>query len=95
VSWLVCSTHWTRCSLRKNLKSKTLISDMPTRAHLRSGKVRRGRVGVVQTWMEDGLYIDARVVGALPFFNYRRRALKRQHALANVCRRLLEGGDTH
>jgi hypothetical protein len=40
---------------------------------------------VPQTWVNDGLYEDTRVVGASPFYNYRRRAL------ANVCRLLLEG----
>jgi hypothetical protein len=33
-------------TLRKNLKSETLISDAPIGARLRSGKARRARVGV-------------------------------------------------
>jgi hypothetical protein len=45
--------------------------------------------------VEDELYGDARVVGASPFFNYRRCALKRRRALANVHRLLLEGGNAH
>jgi hypothetical protein len=57
--------------------------------------VRCARVGVAQTWLKDGLYGDARVVGASPFCNYRRRALKRRSALANVRSLLLEGGDMH
>jgi hypothetical protein len=54
---------------------------MPTRAHLRYGKVRHARVCVAQTWVEDGLYEDVRVVEASPFCNYRRRALKRRRTL--------------
>jgi hypothetical protein len=64
-------------SLRKNLKSETLIRDVSTGARLGSSKARRARVGVAQTWVEDGLYGDARVVGVSPFYNYRRRGLKR------------------
>jgi hypothetical protein len=45
--------------------------------------------------MEDGLYEDARVVGASIFYNYRRHAVKRCRALANARRLLLEGGDAH
>jgi hypothetical protein len=48
---------------------------------------------VAQIWLEDGLYGDARVVGASPFCNYRRRALKRRRALANAHRLLLERGE--
>jgi hypothetical protein len=48
---------------------------------------------VTQTWVEDGLYGDACVVGASPFCNYQRRALKRRRALANAHRFLLEGDD--
>jgi hypothetical protein len=51
-----------------------------------SGKARHARVGVAQTWVEDGLYGDACVLGASLFCNYRRHALKRQRTLANVCR---------
>jgi hypothetical protein len=68
---------------------------VPTGARLKSGKPRRARVGVAQTWVEDGLYGDARIVGVSPFCNYRRRALKRRRALANARRLLLEGGDAH
>jgi hypothetical protein len=63
---------------------------VPIVAHLGSGKVRRARVGVAQNWVEDGLYGDACVVGASPFYNYRRHGLKSQRTLANVCRLLLE-----
>jgi hypothetical protein len=62
-----------------------------TGAHLRSGKSRHARVGVAQNWVEDGLYRDARVVGASSFCNYQRRALKRRYMLANACLLLLEG----
>jgi hypothetical protein len=68
---------------------------VPTGARLRSGKARRARVGVAQTWIEDGLYGDACVVEVSLFCNYQRRVLKRQRTLANVCRLLLEGGDVH
>jgi hypothetical protein len=57
--------------------------------------VRRARVGVAQTRVEDGLYGDACVVGASPFCNYHRPALKRRRTLANARRLLLEGGDAH
>jgi hypothetical protein len=50
---------------------------------------------MAQTWVEHGLYEDARIVGASSFCNYRRRNLKRRHTLANACRLLLEGGDMH
>jgi hypothetical protein len=63
-------------SLDKNLKSEALISHTCTGAHVGSRKVRRARVSVVQTWVKDELYRDARVVRASPFFNYQRRALK-------------------
>jgi hypothetical protein len=75
------------CTLRKNFKSETLIWDASTKARLRSDKVRCARVGVTQTWVEDGLYGDAHVIGASPFCNYHRRALA--HRL------LLKWGDTH
>jgi hypothetical protein len=58
-------------SLRRNLKSETLISDAWIGARLKSGKVRRARVGVAQTWVEDELYGDTRVVEESPFCNYR------------------------
>jgi hypothetical protein len=51
-----------------------------------SGKARHARVGVAQTWVEDGLYGDACVFGASLFCNYRRHALKRQHMMANARR---------
>jgi hypothetical protein len=57
--------------------------------------VRRARVGLAQTRVEDGLYGDACVVGASPFCNYHRPALKRRRTLANARRLLLEGGDAH
>jgi hypothetical protein len=76
-------------TLRKNLKSET---DAPTGACLGSGKARHARVGVAQTWVEDGLYGDTCIVGASPFCNYRRHALKRRRILANARRLLLEGG---
>jgi hypothetical protein len=50
---------------------------------------------MAQTWVEHGLYGDARIVGASSFYNNQRRNLKRRHTLANVCRLLLEGGDVH
>jgi hypothetical protein len=50
---------------------------------------------VAQTWIEDELYRGARVVGASPFCNYRRRDLKRRRMLANARRLLLERGDMH
>jgi hypothetical protein len=50
---------------------------------------------VAQTWVEDGLYGDICVVGASPFYNYRRHTLKKRHTLANVRRLLLEGDDTY
>jgi hypothetical protein len=68
---------------------------VPTGDNLGSGKARHARVGVAHTWVEDGLYEDARIVGAPLFCNYWRRALKRRRALANTCHLLLEGGDTH
>jgi hypothetical protein len=43
--------------------------------------VRHARVGVTQTWVEDRIYRDARVVGASPFCNYWRRTLKRRCTL--------------
>jgi hypothetical protein len=57
--------------------------------------VRCARVGVAQTWVDDGLYGDARIVGVSPFCNYRSWALKRRRALAKPCRLLLEGGGAH
>jgi hypothetical protein len=68
---------------------------MPIGAHLRFGKARRARVGVAQTWVKDGLYRDACVVGASPFYKYQRCALKGRRTLANACRLLLEGGNAH
>jgi hypothetical protein len=50
---------------------------------------------VAQTLTEGGLYRDVRVVGASPFCNYQRCALKRRRALVNARRLLLEGGDAH
>jgi hypothetical protein len=44
---------------------------------------------VAHTWVDDGLYGDAHVVGASLFCNYRRRML------AKARRLLLEGGDMH
>jgi hypothetical protein len=64
-------------SLRRNLKSETLISDASIGSRLKSGKVRCVRVGVAQTWVEDELYGDTCVVGESPFCNYRRHALKK------------------
>jgi hypothetical protein len=81
--------------LSKNLKSEILIWDASTEAHFGSGKARHTRFGTTQNWVEYGLYEGARVVGASPFYNYQRRALKRRRTLANARRLLLEGGDTH
>jgi hypothetical protein len=66
-----------------------------TGARLGSVKARRAKVGVTQNWVNDELYEDARVAGESSFYNYRRRILKRRHAMTNACHLLLEGGDAH